>query len=271
MNSSVIVFLVACAVALLALPRRWAPVPIVIAVCYITRAQSINLGPYSFTPVRILLAIGLVRLLIRREWLAHGFTGLDRLILVWGLWMVLSTFFHNDPSTQVVNRLGLVFDGWGLYFLFRIFCRSRDELSLVFRIVAVLLVPIAAAMVVENITVRNPFAVFGGVPAIPDVRDGRVRAQGPFAHSILAGTIGAVTFPLMIGLWSLHRRLAMLGMAACIMIVLASSSSGPIMSALMGVAAICLWPYRQSLHRFRRAAVVCYLLLMVVMSRPPYI
>lgn len=269
-NENVVALLVACTAALLVLPRRWAPVPIVICVCYITRAQSIDLGPYSFTPVRILIVIGFVRVLVRREWLAHGVSGLDRLILVWGLWMVLSTYFHVDAATQVVNRFGLVLDGWGLYFLFRIFCRSRDELSRLFGIVAVLLVPVAAEMVAEQITLRNSFAVFGGVPAFPEIRDGRLRAQGPFAHSILAGNIGAVTVPLMIGLWSLNRYLALLGMAVCMTIVVASSSSGPIMSALFGLAAICLWPYRYSLHLFRRAAVLCYLLLMVVMNSPPY-
>ena len=270
MNPLVAALLATCAIALLVLPRRWAPAPIIAVVCYLTRAQLFSLGVYSFTPVRILIVVGLARLMIRREWLPGGFNGLDRLMLAWGGWMVLSTSFHIDPAAKVVERLGFLMDGWGLYFLFRIFCRSREDLALLFRVVAVLLVPIAVEMVIEKVTVRNVFAVFGGVPEVPAIRDGRIRAQGPFAHAILAGNIGAVIIPLMIGLWAVHKKTAILGIAACITVVLASSSSGPIMSALLGLFALCWWPYRDRLHIARRAAVACYVFLMLVMNSAPY-
>ena len=31
----------------------------------------------------------------------------------------------------------------------------------------------------------------------PEIRDGRLRSQGPFAHAILAGSVGAVCAPLI--------------------------------------------------------------------------
>ncbi len=270
MNAYAIAFLVVTTIALVVLPRRWAPIPLIIGVCYLPPGQNIDIGPYTFTPVRILVVAGLARLLSRREWSGQRPNGLDGLMLAWGIWMVLSVYFHVDPSTQVVNRLGLLLDGWGSYFLLRAFCRSRGELSLLFRIVAVLLAPIATAMVVEKLTVHNPFAIFGDVPAIPEIRDGSVRAQGPFAHSILAGSIGAVSLPLMIGLWPLHRRIAVLGVIACVAMVMASSSSGPIVSALLAVFALCWWPYRHRMRLARYAAVVAYCLLALVMNSPPY-
>ena len=46
-----------------------------------------------------------------------------------------------------------------------------------------LLVPVALAMLQEAHTARNLFAEFGGVPDVSAVRDGQLRAQGPFLSS----------------------------------------------------------------------------------------
>jgi hypothetical protein len=260
-------FLAVAAFGIVVLPRRLAPLPLIAGACYITRAQGLDLGPFSFTVVRVLVFVGVVRVIVRREWLAGGLKSIDALMLLWGTWMVVSGLFHADA---VVNRLGLTFDGWGLYFLFRVFCRSTQELLSLSRLTAMLLMPIAAEMLVEQATGHNLFSVLGGVPQHPVVRDGRIRAQGPFAHSILAGTIGAVILPLMIGMWRIHRRSAIMGTLACIAMVYASSSSGPIMSALAGLAALSLWRYRHRMYLLRWGAVVCYIALMMVMEDAPY-
>ena len=105
------------------------------------------------------------------------------------------------------------------------------------KITVILLIPVAAAMVYENLAFRNVFAVFGGVPEIPQIREGRIRSQGPFAHPILAGTVGAVCLPLALVLWSRYRREAWIGIVTCLVIVFFSASSGPILSVLAVVVA----------------------------------
>ena len=56
---------------------------------------------------------------------------------------------------------------------------------------------------------------------------GKIRANGPFLHSILAGTVGAVCMPLAVLFWQRNRKLCLLGVLATGLIVVSSSSSGP--------------------------------------------
>ena len=146
------------------------------------------------------MVIALGRVFLRREW-ANEANSTDGLMLVWAVWMVASVAFHENPAAQVILRLRYMFEGLGLYFLFRTFCRTREEALNSIALLGLMLVPIAGVMTVEKLTGYNVFSVFGGVSAGSAVRDGMIRAQGPFAHSILAGTIGGVCLPLMVGLW----------------------------------------------------------------------
>jgi hypothetical protein len=102
------------------------------------------------------------------------------------------------------------------------------------------------------------------------MRQGRYRAQGPFAHAILAGTIGAVSLPLLIGLWRLQRSYAILGAVSCVTMVVACASSGPIMSLLAACAALWMWRYREKMQLVRRLAVAGYLGLVLLMKAPAY-
>lgn len=258
------------ALAILLLPRRWAPVALLGATCYVTRAQGIELGPFTFTVVRTLLVIGLLRVLVRREWVAGGLNRLDWLMVLWGIWMVLSVAFHNNASNQLIGRLGILVDTCGTYFLVRCLCHTWKEAAGLCRVSGIVLAPIAAAMLMEKVTAHNLFAVLGGVGEAPYVRNDHVRAQGPFAHAILAGTIGAVCLPLTLSVWARHRFAALTGAIACIAMVFASSSSGPILSAAAGVGALACWACRGWTRFIRWSAVLAYLLLSSLMSDPAY-
>src|SRR5262249_10890765 len=80
-----------------------------------------------------------------------------------------------------------VYDACGIYVLIRSSCRSLDDISNICQLTAILLVPLAVAMMVEQVTARNMFSALGNVGG-PILREGRVRAAGPFGHPILAGT-----------------------------------------------------------------------------------
>jgi len=136
--------------------------------------------------------------------------------------------------------------------------------------VAVLLVPIAAEMAMEKVTGKDLFAALGGVPVNAIVRAGKIRAEGPFRHPILAGTVGATCLPLMIGIWRQYRGYAILGIGACLVMTLASASSGPIMSLLIGVFALVFWRFQGWTKAARWAAVLTYLVLNLAMTRPAY-
>lgn len=138
------------------------------------------------------------------------------------------------------------------------------------KFVVILLTPIAIEMIVEHFSGRNAFAVFGGVPEACEVRGGRIRAQGPFLHSILAGTVGAVCWPLAFSLWRENRRLSLIGLAAALAIVLTSSSSGPIMTSLFGIMGLCWWRFRRHTRLLRWGALAALFGLNMVMNAPVY-
>ena len=270
MNATALTFTLLSTLALLVLPRRWAPLPLLAGACYMTAGQRIDVGPFTFTVLRILLAAAFTRIILRRESLAGRWNRLDSLIVAWGIWAAVSSVFHEDVSSSLVNHLGTVYNTWGIYFLLRIFCSSLDDVVRLCRTTAIVLVPVALEMVYEQAAFHNLFSMFGGVPDTPQLRDGRIRAFGPFGHPILAGSVGGVTLPLMIGIWKYHRASACVGILVCVTMVIASASSGPAMSASVGITAICLWRSRRYTRLFRWMLLGAYTALELVMERPAY-
>lgn len=270
MNATATTFLTINIALFFLLPRRWAPFPLLMGACYMTFGQVIEVGPFHFTVIRILVAVGVIRVLLRHERPVGGLCRIDWMMIVWASWALFSSVFHLMPQYALINRLGLVYNALGIYLLIRCFCQNREDVEGLIKMTAVLLVPVALEMLNEQLTQHNHFAVFGNVPEIPELRNERFRSQGPFAHAILAGTIGAVCAPLMIGIWRKHLCIAMIGPLACLLMVVTSASSGPIMSLLVGIFAIILWRCRHMTRQMRIAAVLGYILLDLVMKAPAY-
>jgi hypothetical protein len=271
MNIIVVVFLIINGILVLMVPRRWAALAFLVGACYLNLGYGLELGPLHFPPLRLLIIIGFIRVIMRGEWLSGRMNSLDWLMWVWTVWALVSSLYHKDISATLVNRLGFVFNACGVYFFLRIACQSLEEMVKLCRMTAFLLMPIAIGMLFETVTGRNLFAVLGGVPDTSEMRNsGRYRAQGPFDHSILAGTVGAACLPLMVGLRGHYRKAAIIGIGACVSIVLASASSGPMMSALFAIGALFMWRWRQHMRLIRWLAVLGYIGLDLVMKAPPY-
>jgi len=263
-------FTVTAAVMLICVPRRWAPIPLLAAACYMTVAQLIMIGPFHFASLRIVLAVGVIRVLLRSERPAGGLTGLDWLIVAWAAWALCASGFHQDPRAALITTLGRVYDSLGVYFLIRCFCQSEEDVVLLVKIVVILLMPLALEMLNEQLTHRNLFSVFGGVPELPIIRGGRLRSQGPFLHAILAGTVGAVCIPMLAGIWRRHPWISKAGLLTCLVIIVTSASSGPLLTFAIGVFGLILWRWRHQTRNIRIAAVTGYLMLDLYMRDPAY-
>ena len=270
MNPLALLLFLVSAAALIAVPRKWAPAPLLIGCTYMTFGQGIEIGAISLPIYRMLLLVGLIRAVCKGEAPVGGLNLIDKLMIFWGVWTVFASFFHDPERAGPIYASGLVFNQALAYFLIRCWCTDLEEIHDVIRIVALLMIPIAMVMLVEKTMGKNVFSVFGGVPEKVLVREGRLRAQGPFRHPILAGTVGATCIPLFIGILGRHRLTALLGCGAGLAVTFASSSSGPLMSLIFGCCGMLLWKYKQHMKKFRMAALLGYLLLMLVMSRPPY-
>jgi hypothetical protein len=258
------------AIAMLLVSRRWAPVPLLLATCYMFISQGVEIAGLSFPAVRLIVLAGLLRVVLRGEFTGLRLGAIDQAMVLWALWALAVSPFHEDPHATFIFNGGLVFNTCGVYFLLRAFCRSIDDLVRLACICAVLLTPIALEMLYEKLASSNLFAVLGGLPDPPNIREGRLRAQGPFAHSILAGSVGATALPMCLGLWHHHRGIALLGTAASATMVIASTSSGPLLSGIFSVFALLLWHQREHVRLLRWAALIGYIALSLVMNASPY-
>jgi hypothetical protein len=146
--------------------------------------------------------------------------------------------------------------------------RDVDRLALSAILVAI---PSALIFLNESQTGRNLFASFGGVPAITDMREGKLRCSGAFGNSILAGCFWASLMPLMAARGfqqGANRWLAGIGVACAMVVVITCSSSTPIMGILFGVIGTAFYPWRFRLRWVRRGILLTLVTLHLVMKAP---
>jgi len=252
------------------LPRRYATIPMLASGTLLTIGQIWYVAGLHFTMLRILILFGWVRLITRREVTGVKFNEIDKVLL---LWVVVNFVIYNlrEPGGDAfVNRLGFAYNALGFYFFFRFLIRDHEDLILIIRALAVLVVPLAIFMLVEKSTGRNLFSYFGGVSDYTGIRDGRLRCQGPFRHPILAGTFGAVTVPLFVGLWYAGRSRigAALGVLSATIIAITSASSGPVLSYVAGVMALFVWKLRRHMQKIRWGLLFSVVILHFTMKAP---
>lgn len=237
----------------LLLPRRWAALPTILLLCFIPAGQRLIIASLDFSFIRILMLVVWLRLMIRGELRPIVWNHLDRAMIAWALVSVVTGTLQGQTLTIFINRLGSGVDAMMTYFFFRLVIRSHEDLIALATMFMVCGFGVAVFFFIENRTGRNMFAVFGGVPPITDIRDGRLRCQGAFAHSILAGCFWACLMPFYFARGWITKRwlLAGLGGVAALAIVVLCASSTPIMAVFFGVVGAGIWFVKGALRWFR--------------------
>lgn len=256
---------------MLLLPRRAAMVPLLFAVVFIPLQQRIVIFTLDFFVLRILVLFGWIRVMMRGEFQGLVLNRIDKLMLLWALSsIVMYTILWRTPGA-FINRLGISFDIIGVYFLTRFLVRDMNDIVWVIKTLAVVSIPVAAAMILERSTGRNLFSYLGGVPEYTIIRDGKLRSQGAFSHSITAGSFSASLLPLFWAARKLGKRrhaLMYLGIATASLITISTSSSGPALAYIAGVIGIFLWHFRKRMRQIRWVFVLTLVGLHIVMNAP---
>ncbi|MFG0257219.1 MAG: hypothetical protein ACF8GE_04890 [Phycisphaerales bacterium JB043] len=264
-----IVLTFAAGIALIALPRRYALWPLLVVAVFISTAQRVVIADIDLTLLRILTMFGFIRIVARGEITKLRFKSIDVAFCVW-LFLGYVVFLVREPS-EFVYRSGWVFDGLGMYFLFRCLVQKWSDVDRIVQAFIVLSVPIMVAFLIEQFTRRNMFAVFGGVPTMTMVRDGRVRCQGAFTHPIMAGTFWAAMLPL-IGTWCFRNKTtlmqATIGVCCSLVIVATCASSGPVASVLIGAIGVAMFTFRHWMSYVRWMAAGGLVMLHLLMEAP---
>lgn len=139
----------------------------------------------------------------------------------------------------------------------------------IFKALCVLMLPVALLMLLEKLTEQNYFSIMGGYSEA-NIRDGLIRARGPFDHPILAGAVGATCFPMALYLWKKHPLYALSGLISATGIIVTSTSSGPIMMVLFILLGLTLWKVRNGLRMIRWLCVIALIALNAAMHDPVY-
>jgi len=252
------------------LPRRLAFIPILITACYITYGQQIVILGFNFTVLRLVILIAWIRLFARSELRALRLNSIDKVFISWLITSFVVNMLLWQTHEALTNNLGRAFNALGLYFLFRVLIRDISEIENFIKKSAIIILPLALIMIFESFSGENIFAFFGGVPEISSLRNGHVRAQGPFRFAGLAGTVGAVLMPLYVALWFSERTKfnAIIGFAAATIIMIAAHSSGPLLSYCIGILALMMWPLRRRMRIVQYAIFFSIIFLHVVMKAP---
>lgn len=276
LHPAVLVAMLIAIALIFLLPRKYVIGPVLCMAFLVPLGQELLIGGLHFFVFRIILLTVAVRIVVSMFSDAEGAFGgrlgtFDFIFLLWAFFRAMAGILvFSFNSSAMVYQAGFLLDAIGGYFVLRYLIRDEDDIYRTIRALAAISCVIAASMFVERFTQLNAFGLLGGVRAVPEVRNGSIRSQGPFQHEILAGTFGAILLPLFFLLWKSGRSriLAILGAISSTIMVITSHSSTPVLAYGAGLLAICAWPLRRNLRLIRWGVVACLVALHMVMKAP---
>jgi hypothetical protein len=271
----VLIAMVVAVALILFLPRKYVLVPVLVTSFLIPLGQQVFLGGFHVFVLRIIILFGCVRMLwtklsSRTDVASGGFNSVDKAFVLWAIFRALATIALFASMAAVTGECGFLWDVLGGYFLLRFLIRDCEDITRAAKVLALIAIVVAFGMLNEKLHSQNIFGYLGGVPIIPVVRQGSIRAQGPFEHPILAGTFGATLVPLFFWLWKIGKSkfLAAVGVIASSVIALAAVSSTAVMALVAGIFAICFWPFRKKMRQIRWGILILLISLHLVMKAP---
>ena len=254
------------------LPRRYMVVAVLACALLMPRADQLVIGGLHFFILRVLIICGWGRVLLQR---AAGsarlpWTGVDTTFMAWAVCKAAAVIILYHSWEAVNNQAAFLLDALGGYYLLRHLITTDATVRLVIRTLGVIAAVLGSCMLYEHYYGINVFGVIGGAPTTAAVRDGVFRAQGVFAHSLIAGAFGATAIPLLI--WLLragrNRLLTVLSLAGAVAMVISASGSTPMLVCAAAAVAFGAWRLRERMRQVRWAAASMLVVLQCVMNAP---
>jgi len=256
-------------IAMLLLPRHLVLVPFLLGSMLIPMQQCLAVFAFDFNVFRLLMLPGMIRAVCSSDFPHDRWRRADTLIVGWVVATVIARLVLWRELGAMIYISGWSYNLLGIYLMGRYYVRSPRDLAVVYSTLIVIMLVLAVFMTIEKLSMYNCFHIFGGLRQEPVMREGALRAQGPFKHPILAGSFGGIFIAAAIAMWyRRHRFIAVLGLIAAGIIVWASASSGPVISAITAVAGMLLWRWRFYMQQLRRVTVVTIVTLHLVMNAP---
>jgi hypothetical protein len=262
---------------ILFLRREKAIYPLIIAGLIIPFGQAIIIFGAHFQMLRFLVIFGWARMLwskLRKtdgDNRRQGLHPIDKAFIALIAVILITTIILTPKGAAAFNAVGEAYTAIGIYFLVRFLV--RDEEDILRSVKALVLVSVVAApvMILEQTSHINVFGYLGGELLHSAIREGRIRSQAFFGHSIIAGCFGATVLPFCAWLWSrgrIAKLYALVGVVSAVIMILTCASSTPLMGMAGALLAFGFWPLRRQMRWVRRGVVVMLILLHLVMHGP---
>ena len=260
-------------ILILVLRRKYSVVPLLLVGLLLPGGEEFVIGIFHFPVLRILLAFAWLRVLFGRRSSDEPFrmSPIDKSFLYYALSAAVIYCLLWRQSEALVNRFGFLYNTLGVYFFCRWTLEDTRDVIRVIKVFALICLLFAVAMVIEQHTGRNFFSALGGVAAITEIREGKLRSQGSFESSISAGIFAATLLPVFVGLlWQKGKAklFAFVGIVSATLMTLTSSSATPVSAYGAGILALCFWPIRNQMKWVRRGIVAMVVGLHLVMKAP---
>jgi hypothetical protein len=271
MNPIAIYFVGICVLLILTLPKKYFIVPFLVGATFITLDQKVVIWGLDFTVMRVMLLFCFIRVVVRGEVKALKFNKIDRVLIYYVLASIVTYWLLWQTGDALITKMGFAYTVLGIYFIFRIYIQGINEIKLVLLWSFYITIALALFMLNEKFTARNIFYIFGGVPEYTYVRNGELRCQGPFLHSIMAGTFGATNFPLMVGYYKYFKEktiILKLALISSVVVTFTASSSGAELTLMSSVLGLLMWKYRSKVQYIKWIMPLSILFLQVFMTAP---
>ena len=270
----VAVWMLIAVVLILAVPRKHAIMPFLLAVFTIPVGQVIVLGGLHFTVLRILIIAGLIRRLgfggsASQAKFPGKFNGIDLVIVLWAVsqltilslqWMRMDAFIHN---------LGDFLDALGGYLVVRSFIPNGEAVRNAIKTLAIICVVLGIGMIGEQVIHINVFGYLYGTYHGINLRDGHIRSEGVMG-CLYAGAFSGAIVPMFLWLWTdkRYRKAAYVGLAGAIAMVTSSYSSTSWLALGATLVALAFWPLRKQMRLMRWGLVLGLTALHLAMKAP---
>jgi hypothetical protein len=257
------------------LPRRHVIVPVLVSMFLIPLGQQFYVAGVHLFVYRLLILVAFIRAIaekgpMQRSSYAGGWNSIDTAFTCYVTISAIATLMQSFSALAVINQLGYLWDYLLGYLLLRSLIRNERDTFLVIKCFATLMLLLASAMLIEQVKMVNVFGLLGGVAAVPEVREGKIRSQGVFQHSLTAGTFAATAVPLYFLLWRKRRNklLAVIGFVAATVMTITTQTSTSLLTYAAGIFAIALWPLRKQMKALRLGLATVIVGLQLVMKAP---
>lgn len=271
----ILVAMIVAIILLLVLPRKYLVAPLVVMAFLTPQGQQIYVAGVHLFVLRIVFLVAFIRMMSSKSGpgesrLAGGWNGIDTAFMVCTVAQAVAAVLLFRDGGAVVYQVGYLWDFLLAYFAFRAFVRNKEDVYFTLKFLAFVTVPLAIGMIIEQRKMVNIFGMLGGTNLVPEVREGKIRSQGAFEHTLMAGVFAGTLMPAFFMLWgsAKARFMGFVGLVGTTIMMWTTNSSTPMLAYAAGIFGLLCWPIRKRMRTMRWGITLVLVGLHLVMKAP---